>query len=88
MAEFVQGTKPKGVCSLKKTFFTFCELGTFIMNFIDDLGVSIVFLYNGDARLGYGLLKYEIFRRKSQGVHLESKKNVNTNKYAVFRQPA
>jgi hypothetical protein len=37
------------------------------MNFIDDLGVSIVFFFNGDARLGSGLLQYEIFRGKVKG---------------------
>jgi hypothetical protein len=46
----------------------------FYMNFIDDLGVPIVFFFIGDARLGSALLKYEIFR--SESVNLLSPKNV------------
>jgi hypothetical protein len=43
----------------------FCEIFTFIGN-IYDLEGSIVFLINGDARLGFGLLKCDIFKGKSQ----------------------
>jgi hypothetical protein len=77
MAEFIQGTKPKGVFTKKainidqnimsvlSTCLSLCELGTFIMNFKDDLGRSLnsFFFFNGDARLGSGMLKYEIFRK-------------------------
>jgi hypothetical protein len=35
-------------------FLNFCEFDTFV-GIIDDLGVSIVFFLNGDARLGSGL---------------------------------
>jgi hypothetical protein len=51
------------------------ELGTF-MGIIIYLGVSIVFFFNGHARLGSGLLKYEIFRSKSQSVRLKSPKQL------------
>jgi len=40
---------------------------TFIRN-IYDLQGSIIFLINGDARLGFGLLKYYIYRGKIQSV--------------------
>jgi hypothetical protein len=43
--------------------------GTFIRNKYDLQG-SIVFLINGDARLGSDLLKYGIFRGESQSVCL------------------
>jgi len=87
MAEFIQGTKPKGVFTKKAIkiacqnisvitviksymhFWNFCEFDTYV-GIIDDLGVSIVFFLNGDARLGSGLLKYEILRSKSQSVRL------------------
>jgi hypothetical protein len=46
------------------------------MNFMDNLEVSIVFFFNGDARLGSGLLKYEIIRSKNQSVRLKSPKKV------------
>jgi len=68
---------------------TFHEFGTFIAN-IYVLPFQIDFFFNRDARLGSGLLKYEIFRSKSQSVRLYNnlKKSVITNKYDVFRQPA
>ena len=51
------------------------------MNFIDDLGASIVVFFNGGATIGSELLKYENFRGKSQSVRLKSKKIcVKTNK--------
>jgi hypothetical protein len=61
------------------------------MNFIDDLGVTIiVFFFNGHARLR-SVRAVEIWnfqKRKSKCASLISKKSVNTNKYAEFRQPA
>jgi hypothetical protein len=50
---------------------TFCEFGTFIGN-IYDWQCSISFLINGDAKLGFGLLKCDIFRGKSQSVFLSN----------------
>jgi hypothetical protein len=50
---------------------TFDQFGTLIGNFYV-LQCSIHFLINGDARLGFGLLKCDIFRGKSQSVFLLS----------------
>jgi hypothetical protein len=60
----------KTVAYLRYWLF-FCEFYTFVGN-INDLQGSIVFLINGDARLGYGLLKCDIFRGTSQSVFLLS----------------
>ena len=49
-------------------------MGVQLNTHMDDLGVSLVFFFNEDARLGFGLLKYEIFRSKSQSVRLYSLK--------------
>jgi hypothetical protein len=57
------------VISLKE-IFDFMLVCHFNMNFINDLGASIVFFFSGDARLGPGLLKYENFRSKIQSVRL------------------
>ena len=45
-------------------FATFCEFGT-LVGIIGDFRVSMDFFLNGDARLGSGLLKYNICRGKS-----------------------
>jgi hypothetical protein len=42
MAELIQGTKLKGVFT-KKYIFDYLLVWQFYMNFIDDLGASIVF---------------------------------------------
>jgi hypothetical protein len=50
-----------------KNIFIF--FGTSIWN-IYDLQISIDFYFNGDARLGFGLFKYDIFICGSQSVCL------------------
>jgi hypothetical protein len=45
----------------------FCEFGLLI-GISSDLRVPIDYFVNGDARLGCGLLKYDIFRSKSQNL--------------------
>ena len=54
----------KKSCIFEMNWQFFCEFGTFIRN-IYDLQYSIVFLIKGDARLGFGLLKCDIFRSTS-----------------------
>jgi hypothetical protein len=57
----------------------FLSIGTLIGNFYV-LQCSINFLINGDARLGFGLLKCDIFRGKSQRKHVSlSLNNVKQN---------
>jgi len=77
------------VITLIANFDIYSEFDT-LVGIIDVLGVSIVIFFNGHARLGSWLLKYEIFRSKIQSGRLQSPKNVwiYTIKNAVFRQPA
>jgi hypothetical protein len=56
---------------------TICEFGTFIGN-IYELQGSIVFLINGDARFGFGLLNMRFLEAKVEVCICNLKKSVDT----------